>query len=117
MDLIKLLGDLKAAMDALQAQLADAQAAAQSAYDQGFADGKASVAPGGPSQADLDAANAKIADLQKQVDGLNAQVAAFPDQMKAAIQGIKDAAKSIIDGMNVKVQGDEQAAKDAIDAL
>jgi outer membrane murein-binding lipoprotein Lpp len=94
MDLIKLLNDLVASIEALKAQLADAQAAAdalaKTKYDEGFAAGVASVDKGF-TQADLDAAVAsavaplseKIAALQSQIDGIPGQIQAAKDEIKA----------------------------------
>lgn len=88
MDIVKLLQDLAATIAALQTQLADAQAAAESiakeAYDKGFADGVASVPVSDKiySQAELDAAVAsateplhgQIAELQVKVSELEASI-------------------------------------------
>src|SRR3954465_3641485 len=80
MDIVKLLTDLAATVAALQTQLVDAQAAADSiskdAYDKGFADGVSSVGTGDKifSQAEVDA---MLAPLQTQVTDLQAQVTAL----------------------------------------
>ena len=91
MELVKLLQDLAASISALQAQLVDAQAAAQAQYDKGFEDGKASVSAGF-TQADIDVAvaaavsplNDKISALQLVVDGIADQVSAAAMDQKTA---------------------------------
>lgn len=93
MDLITLLNNLVASIDALKLQLADAQVAAQAQYDKGFADGVASVQPGF-TQADIDAAvaaavqplNDSIAALQLQLEGVPAQVASAVNSAKAELK-------------------------------
>lgn len=90
MDLLKILQDLVATINVLQAQLADVPAALEAAkklsYDEGFAAGVASVPPPVSdkifSQEELDAKLAeaieplekKIVELQVVVDGIDALV-------------------------------------------
>lgn len=90
MDIVKLLQDLTASIAALQAQLVDAQAAADSIakenYDKGFEDGVASVPPPVSdkiySQAELDAAVAgAVGPLQEQIASLQEQVSAMQGQI------------------------------------
>ncbi len=99
MDIVALLKQLADTITALQAQLVDAQAAADALaklnYDKGFADGVASVVVDPSkqfSQADLDKAvadavsplNDKIVALQAQVDGVPALIAQAKADLKAA---------------------------------
>lgn len=89
MDLITLLINLSASIDALKQQLVDAQAAAQAQYDKGFADGVASVKPGF-SQADIDAAvAAAISPLNDQIASLQAQIDSTQSQIDAAVAAYK----------------------------
>lgn len=112
MDLLKLLQDLVAQLGALQAQLADAQAALDAAkklsYDQGFADGVASLPPPPPasdkifSQAEADALvaaavaplQAQVADLQSKVDGIPKLVADAVAALKADLLSKYEAAQA-----------------------
>lgn len=113
MDLIKLLQDLVASIDALKLQLVDAQAAAQANYDKGFADGKASVS-GGFSQADLDAAvkaavdplNAQIAAMQLQLDGVQGQIDSAVSQAK---EGVKSAVSALVDAEDADLKSKIQS--------
>lgn len=115
MDIVKLLSDLKASLDALSLQLVDAEAAAKAAYDKGFADGVASVVvPGGPTQAELDAANEKIAALQAEIEALKA---ASEEAVVSAVLRIKEGAKAVIDAFEAKEDADVVVAKSEIDAL
>lgn len=108
-DLIALLQGLSASIAALQAQLVDAQAAAQAQYDKGFADGKASVS-GDFTQADIDAAvkaavdplNAQILDLQGQLSGVQGQIDAAVLQAKS---DLKVAVKALIASEDADAQG------------
>lgn len=114
-DLVKLLTDLKASLDALQVQLADAEAAAKAAYDKGFADGVASVVPQpGPTQADLDAALAKVAELEAALATAKAESEAALAQ---AVSALKASFKSILDAFEAKENADVDAAKAEVDAL
>ena len=99
--LVNLLTALSSSITALQAQLVDAQAAAKSQYDAGFAAGAASVPVTPPSdkiysQADLDAAvAAAVAPLQAQVSALQAQVDALPQQIADAVAAAKAELKAL----------------------
>lgn len=118
MDLVTLLNNLVASLSALQAQLSDAKVAAQSAFDAGFKAGVASVVPVvGPSQADLDAALAKVADLESKVSGLQAQVDAFPASLVAAVALVKAGAKQAVVNFEAKEEATVAEALAAIEAL
>ncbi len=113
-DLIKLLQDLSASIAALQAQLVDAQAAAQAQYDKGFQDGKASV-PGGFSQADLDKAVADaVAPLNLQIAALQAQVDGIPAQIDAAVSKAKSDLKVAVKALIASEDADAQSKVDAL---
>lgn len=96
MDLVSLLNNLVANIASLQAQLADAQKAAddlaKAKYDEGFAAGVASVGPGDKiySQAELDAIvlplNEKIAALELTVNELSASI---PVKIAEAVAAFK----------------------------
>jgi uncharacterized protein YceH (UPF0502 family) len=121
MDIVQLLKNLKDSLDALALQLADAQAAAQAAYDKGFADGVASVGPVGPSQADLDAALAKVAELEGKVSALELQVAelqATKDQAVAeAVAAVKEKAKALVANYDSEEEAAEEKLKAELEAL
>lgn len=95
MDIIKLLQELQSSIGALQAQLLDAQAAADSIakenYDMGFAAGVASVPADDKiySQAELDAA---VGPLQEQISALQIQM---QDMQNALNQKVADAVAAI----------------------
>ena len=90
MDLLKVLQDMIANIQALQTALADAEVAVavekQKSYDEGFAAGVASVPVDDGatpfSQADLDAA------VSAAVEPLNAQIADLSAQLQAAQNGL-----------------------------
>ncbi len=110
MDLVTLLNNLIANINALQLQLADAQvsadALAKAKFDEGFAAGVASVTGGGFTQADIDAAVATaVAPLITQVAALQVQVDGIPAQILAAIEAFKvDAlAKMKAEEMNLEL--------------
>lgn len=103
MDLVALLNNLVANINELQAKLIDAQvsadALAKQKYDEGFAAGVASVPTPQPSdklysQEEMDAAiqsavvplNEKIAELQTQVDGMQAQIDAKVSEAMSAFK-------------------------------
>lgn len=117
MDLVKLLQDLLANVTALQTQLVDAEAAAKANYDQGFADGVASIPVSDKifSQADLDAAVlGAVAPLQIQIDDLKAQVLALQGSVD---QAVAEAVAAVKADLLVKFQALEAGEKSFEDFL
>lgn len=111
--ILQLFAELKAKLDALSVQLADAQAAAdqiaKESYDKGFLDGVASVPPNGDklyTQAEADALvlaavaplTEQVAVLQVQVDGIPAliasEVAKAKEELKALMMAAYDEAQA-----------------------
>lgn len=123
MDLAKLFSDFASALEALKQQLADAQAALDQAkkasYDQGFADGVASVVPSDKvfSQAEVDAMKAGF---QSMIDGLNGQIDALNKQvmaLQASIdQAVADGVAKAKADVVLLLQGLEDAEKKDIEA-
>lgn len=124
MEIIKLLQDLAASVAALQAQLADAQAAADSiakeAYDKGFADGVASVPTSDKlySQEELDAAiAAAVGPLNEKVAELQAQVDSFPAQIDQKVQEAVAALKADLLAKYEAAQADEGDLENSVREL
>jgi DNA repair exonuclease SbcCD ATPase subunit len=140
MDIFAAFEQLKAALAELTLKLADTESAVTEAkkasYDQGFADGVASVpATGGEdklyTQAELDAklaeavstSEAKVAELAEKVSALEAQIAAIPPDttpyaqadVDAAVLSATDSLKATIADLEIKLsQKDTDALEEAI---
>lgn len=112
--LVKLLNDLATSIDALKAQLVDAQVAAQANYDAGFAAGVASVGGGDKlfTQADLDKAVADaVAPLNVSIAALQAQIDAVPAQIADAVSAAKAKLKALV----VAAYDEAQSAEGAVE--
>lgn len=126
MDILKLLTDLAATIEALKSQLVDAQAAvdqvAKESYDKGFADGVASVVvpPSDKiySQAEADAlVEAAVAPLKEQVSLLQAQVDGIPAQIEAAVSEAVAKLKADLKAAYDAAQAAEGEAESKFDEL
>lgn len=131
MDLLALLQGLVASVSALQAQLADAEAALAEAkklsYDEGFAAGIASVGTGNDkiySQAELDAQVAaareglqlQITDLQSQLDALKAEVdSKVATAVSEAVAALKAQLKAAYEAQQVAESEGETGFKGLLD--
>jgi hypothetical protein len=121
MDLIQMLNDLVLKISDLQAKLADAQMALDEqikiAYDKGYNDGVASIPAPVPSdkiysQEELDAivqsalepVNAKVAELEVIVAGIDQKVADAVAQMKADLMVKFQELKAKEDGIEVEFE-------------